>query len=145
MLRNEQHLHLARRPNVRARAVAIPHDDHKILMIIAYALASAIILLWMAYLPAVTGSVLTKLNVVQQHISYDSINRLHKGDQLAGEKFADRWNATVAVIKASRPARSVERVPDGCEPAFSRLVKVGNFSARCVAAVQTPIRFASVE
>jgi len=144
MLRNEQHLHLARWPNVRARAVAIPHDDHKILMIVAYALASAIIVLWMAYRPAVTGSVLTKLNVVQ-HISYDSINRLHKGDQLAGEKFADRWNVTVAVIKASRPARSVERVPDGCEPAFSRLVKVGNFSARCVAAVQTPIRFASVE
>ena len=59
--------------------------------------------------------------------------------------FHDRWNAIAETNKGSNGAQTVERVPDGCEPAFSHLVKIGNFSARCLANVDALTRLAAVE
>ena len=59
--------------------------------------------------------------------------------------FRERWNAIADIEKASNGAESVERIPNGCEPAFSQLVKAGNFSARCVAGVDALSRLAAVE
>jgi hypothetical protein len=109
-------------------------------------LASAIIVLWIACLPALTGSILTGLNVVvQRQTSTEVINRLQKGDRLVPVNFHDRWNAIVEIDKAPNGTQSVERIPDGCEPAFSHLVKVGNFSARCVANADAPTRLTAVD
>jgi hypothetical protein len=131
MYRNDQQLHFVRRPYVHARAVTTSHQDHKVLLMVP---ASAIVGLWIACLPPLTGSILTRLNVlVQRQTSNETINRLHKGDRFAPVNFHDRWNAIVEIDKAANGTQSVERIPDGCEPAFSHLVKVGNFSARCVA------------
>jgi hypothetical protein len=92
------------------------------------------------------GSILPKLNVVVQHqTSNETINHQHKGDRLAPVYFHERWNAIVEIDKALNGTQSVERIPDGCEPAFSHVVKVGNFSARCVANVDAPTRLAAVE
>lgn len=145
--RNQQQLHFGHRPHVRARAVAVPQqEDHKILLMVAYVLASAIIVLWMAYLPSVTGSILNRLGVVPQHLaSSESINRLHKADRLVGTKFDDRWNAVAEISGATDAARSAERIPLGCEAAFMRLVKDGNFSARCIASGESRVRLAAVE
>jgi hypothetical protein len=143
MYRNEQQLHFVRRPYAHARAVSISHQDHKVLSLV---LASAIVVLWIATLSALTGSILSRLNVVvHRQTSNETINRLHKGDRLAPMSFYDRWNAIVEVDRASNGAQSVERIPDGCEPAFSYLVKVGNFCARCVAKVDTLTRLAAAE
>jgi len=125
MLRNEQQL------------------NHRILLLVACVMVSAIIVLWVAYLPIVTGSILTKLNIVQWHTSYDySINRLHKGDRLGSVQFVDRWNVTGAIIKASHPAGNAGRIPEGCEPVFGRLVRSGNFTAFCVTHIDLPMQLA---
>jgi hypothetical protein len=136
-------LYLGRQPYVHARAVSPSHQDHKFRLIV---LSSAIVALWIACLSALTGSILPKLNVaVQRQTSNEMINRLHKGDRLAPVHFHDRWNAIVEIDKASKGSQNVERIPDGCEPAFGHLVKVGNFSARCVASVDALTRLAAVE
>jgi hypothetical protein len=142
MHRNAQQLHFAGQPYVHARAVSTAYHGRKALLIV---LASAIVVLWIACLSALTGSILSKLNVVQHQTSNEMINRLHKGDRLPPVNFHERWNAIAEVDKASNGAQSVERILDGCEPAFSHLVKVGNFSARCVANVDALTRLAAVE
>jgi hypothetical protein len=143
MYRNAQQLHFARRPYVHARAVSTAYQDRKALLMV---LVSSIVVLWIACLSALTGSILPKLNVVVQHqTSNETINHQHKGDRLAPVYFHERWNAIVEIDKALNGTQSVERIPDGCEPAFSHVVKVGNFSARCVANVDAPTRLAAVE
>jgi hypothetical protein len=136
MYRDKQQLHFVRRPYVRARAVSTSHQDRKVLV-----LASVTVLLWIACLSALIGSILTKSNiVVQRQTSNETINRLHKGDWLTPVNFHERWNAIAEISKASHGAQSVERIPDGCEPVFSHVVKVGNFSARCIANVDALTR-----
>jgi len=120
----------ARRPQAHSRAVAVPRHEHRIALTVAYVLISAIIVLWLAYLPAITGSILTQLNLVPQHLtSSETIDRAPKGDRLP--TFDERWKVTTTVDNRL-PERRTERIPTGCEGAFSRLVKVGNFSTRCV-------------
>jgi hypothetical protein len=135
--------------HARSQAVAIArsqHDaHHKFLVISAYLIASAIVAMWMAYLPTVAGNFLTQLNILPQHVVSNSVNRLHKGDQLATIPFADRWSAVGAMSKSMNVPKSAERIPFGCESAFSRLVKAGNFSARCVAGIATSTRLAAAE
>ncbi len=146
MRRNEQ-LQFVRHARSQSVAVARPPENlrHRVLVMGAYLIVSAIIALWMAYLPTLAGNVLTQLNVLPQHVVSNSVNRLHKGDQLAAVRFADRWSAIGVVSKPANAPKSAERIPFGCEGAFSRLVKVGNFSARCVAAVNTPTKLAAAE
>jgi hypothetical protein len=137
-----QHLHYVRRPTGRTRAVGTSHQDHKVLIV----LTSAIFVLWIACFWTLTGSILPKLNaVVQRQASNQTVIRLHKGDRLPPANFHDRWNAIAETNKGSNGVQSVERIPDGCEPAFSHLVKIGNFSARCLASVDALTRLAAVE
>jgi hypothetical protein len=142
MYRDEQQLHFVHRPHVRARAVSTSREERKVLLVV---FASVTILLWIACLSALTGSILTTSNiVVQRHTSNETINRLHKGDRLPPISFHERWNAIAEINNDSHRARSVERIPYGCEPAFSHVVKVGNFSARCIANVDARTRLAVV-
>ena len=68
-MNGQQQLHFMRQPYVHARAVAQMQekDQQKITIMVAYSLASAIIVLCMAYLPTLTGSILTNLNIVPTH------------------------------------------------------------------------------
>jgi hypothetical protein len=54
-----------------------------------------------AYLPTLTGSILTGLNIVPTHLSSapDSVYRTNKGDELTSARFDDRWNAFTTTIK----------------------------------------------
>ena len=158
---SQQQLHFMRQPHAHARAVAQVKEQnhHAITMMVAYALVSAIIVLWMAYLPTLTGSILTILNIVPTHLSSasDSINRANKDDQPTSVPFDDRWNAfattTITMLgensvhsRVTVPAEDTQqRIPVGCEPAFSHLIKTGNFSTRCVASADIPTRLAKVE
>ncbi len=146
MRRNEQ-LEFMRHARSQSIAVVRPQENfqHKLLVMGAYLIATAIIALWMAYLPTLAGSILTQLNVLPQHVAANLVNRLNKGDQLAFVRFEDRWSAVGAISRAAPARKSAERIPFGCEGAFSRLVKAGNFSARCVAAVDTSTRLAAAE
>ncbi len=158
-MRSEQQFHFMRQPHARARAAAQVQEQnqYKISMMVAYALASAIIVLWMAYLLTLTGGILTNLNIVPTHLSSSSErgNRANKDDQLTSVRFDDRWNAFVTTIqtlgenrvhaRVTDPAKDIQRIPVGCEPAFGHLIKNGNFSARCVATADIPTRLAKVE
>ena len=68
-MNRQQQLHFMRRPYAHARAVAQTQEKHqqKITMMVAYSLASAIIVLSMAYLPILMDSILTNLNIVPTH------------------------------------------------------------------------------
>ncbi len=147
---SQQQLHFMRQPHAHARAVAQVQEQnhHAITMAVAYALVSAIIVLWMAYLPTLTGSILTILNIVPTHLSSASDTSV---------PFDDRWNAfattTIKTLgennvhgRVTAPAEDTQqRIPVGCEPAFSHLIKTGNFSTRCVASADIPTRLAKVE
>ena len=140
MHRNAPQLYFSRRPYVHARAVTVYQDRKALLMV----LASAIVVLWIFCLSALTNSILSKLDVVQHQTSNEMINRLHKGDRLPPVNFRERWNAIAEIDSAPNGTQSVERIPEGCEPAFSHLVKAGNFSARCVASVDAFTNLAAV-
>jgi hypothetical protein len=141
MYGNAQKCHFVHRAPACARPANASHQDHKVLLMVV---ATAIILLWIACFSALTGSILTKLMLWRslRRPTRRSIVRVRGG--LAPANFYERWNAIVEVIKASRGARGLEQIPEGCEPAFSRPVRVGNFSAR-VANVNALTRQAAVE
>jgi hypothetical protein len=121
-MRSQQQLHFKRQPYARARAVAQVQEQnqHKIITMVAYALASAIIVLWMAYLPTLMGSLMTNLNIVPTHLSSvsDSDNPANKGDQFTSVQFNNRWNALATMTiqtlgengshaRATEPAKNI--------------------------------------
>ena len=114
-MRSQQQLRFMRQPYAHACAVVQVQEQnqHKIIMMVAYALASAIIVLWMAYLPTLTGNILTNLNIVPTHLSSasDSVNRANKDDQLTSVRLNDRWNA-FGIDKVTNARR--ERYPRPC-------------------------------
>ena len=118
------------------------------LTVVSYATACAIVVLAVAYWPAYAGSLLTKINVLPVNLTSasDASNRIHKADRLSGVSFEERWSAVPtpsAVIGGNRNPRETpraerrERIPFSCELAFSRLVTKGNFSTRCIGALET--------
>jgi hypothetical protein len=140
-----------RQQHTHARAIAqVQCNQHKITMTVAYALASAIIVLWMAYLPTLMGGILTNLKIVPTHLSSasESVNRADKNDRFAGTQFDDRWSAFAETrmrtlgenvhARVMDPAKVTRQIPVGCEPAFSYLVKAGNLSGRCLASIDIP-------
>ena len=152
-MRSEQDHDFMRQPYARTHAAARlqQRNHYKIVMFVAYALASAIVVLWMANMPTLVGSVMTKLNIVPTHLSSesDSITRTNKGDRFASVRFNDRWNAFAAMTiqtlgengvdaRVTDTAKNIPQILVGCEPAFSQLVRAGNFSSRCVASANIP-------
>jgi len=129
----DQQIHAGRpRANVHARAVNLRHENESILSTVLYVIASAITVLWLAYLSSATGTILSKLNIVPEHASHNgTVNRLHKTNRLSMASFDDRWKAFATSGKPDTAQRT-GRIPDGCETAFGGLIKAGNFTSRCV-------------
>ncbi len=125
-----------------------PSFYKKVLIAVIYVTVSAIVALGMAYWPA-AAEVLGKLNVTPVHLTSASEvpNRIHKSDRFSGISFQERWSA-VPARAAEAPGnesqreppqaeKRIEKIPLGCELAFSRLVTKGNFSTRCIAGLET--------
>jgi hypothetical protein len=97
------------RQTVRYTAASRDDARQKFLLIGAYLIASAVIALWLSYLPQLTGSIGDSFNIVPQHPTENSVNRLHKGDRLVGganASFDARWSGIATVRKpASLPKR----------------------------------------
>jgi hypothetical protein len=122
---------------------------------ISYTTLSAIIAFCMAYWPAAAGNILTKLNVTPTPLTSvsDVANRMHKADRLSGISFEERWSAVPTPSaeiggdknrrEAPRAERRIEKIPFSCELAFSRLVKTGNFSTRCIATADASRKLAA--
>jgi len=114
---------------------------------------SAIVAFCMAYLPASAGNILTKLNVPPTPLTLSDVaNPISKADRLFSISFEERWNAVPAPSTGTRNEQSqretpraethIEKIPFSCELAFSRLVKTGNFSTRCIATADTSRKLA---
>ena len=144
---SKQKTNLVHRPGRRNEQTVRRHasSQNKVLSAVGYIIGSAVIALGLTYLPAVAGTTLT----TPTHLVSDSVNRIHKGDRFTGVGFDTRWNALATPTRtgsgkngvhpqSAHRVKSVQTIPFGCEPAFSPLVVVGNFSARCIAAIDTP-------
>ena len=122
---------------------------------VSYTIVSAIAAFCVVCLPVSAENSLTKLNVTPTPLTSvsDVANRIHKADQLSGISFEERWNAILARSTGNRNEQSqretpwaethIEKIPFSCELAFSRLVKTGNFSTRCIATADTSIKLAA--
>jgi hypothetical protein len=68
-------------------------------------------------------------------------NRAAKGDRLSSMQTTIHDSIPSRV--EFRPAQmNRDKIPEGCDPAFSRIVKSGNFAARCVTVVDVSTKFA---
>jgi hypothetical protein len=107
---------------------------------IGYAVGSAIVALciW----PASAGNIVAKFNAPAfVTFTSDLSNQIPKENRLTRISFQDKWSAVPASV--TEPARKnsrhepreggIEKIPFSCELAFSRLIRQGNFSTRCVA------------
>ena len=120
------------------------------LSIIGYTVVSGLVALLLAYWPASAGDVLARLSVVPAKLTSTTQipDRTRKTDRLSQVSFEQlsfeqRWSALPAQSDSVRsdsgqrqPPRAERRtkeIPFSCELAFSRLVKKGNFSTRCMA------------
>src|SRR5436190_13562575 len=54
-----------------------------------------------------------------------------KGDRLTSAKPRERREVERIGTKSAPVSTGEHKIPVGCEPAFSRIVKSGNFTARC--------------
>jgi len=121
----------------------------KAVNIAAYMLASAIVALAMANWPASAGDALARFNLVPGRLAAAAVpDRIHKSDRLA-IALDQRWNAVPARTTQVRDNKSrresprvetrIEKIPFSCELAFSRIISKGNFTTRCVAAVDASL------
>jgi len=96
------------RQPIGAAAINRQHPGNKIVMTVAYALISGIIVLWVAYLSAVTSAILSSLNIIPNgHLAFSSIvNRESKSDRLPGVTFEQRWSA-FGELDAARPTATI--------------------------------------
>ena len=102
-MRIQQQIHSARRRSSRCVAITAQEEQYqqRVVNVVVVAVASVIIALWMAYLPARAGSLLHSLGIVPQQMSA-AVDRLHKSDRLAragGPVFEARWSAVGAIGK----------------------------------------------
>ena len=121
---------------------------------VSYTIVSAIAAFCVVCLPVSAENSLTKLNVTPTPlISVSDVARIQKADRLSGISFKERWNAVPAPSTGARNEQSqretswaethIEKIPFSCELAFSRLVKMGNLSTRCIATADTSIKLAA--
>jgi hypothetical protein len=128
-----------------AHDTAAARRGNKILKAGACVVTSAVTAWALACLPVAAGSNLAALGAAPAYLTTDAVNRPLKGDRLVRAGFDARWNALAAAMTNSNGGRRLEpraakrveqRIPLGCEPAFSRLVVAGNFSTRCLAVLE---------
>jgi hypothetical protein len=121
---------------------------------VSYTIVSAIAAFCVVCLPVSAENSLTKLNVTSTPLmSVSDVARIQKADRLSGILFEERWNAVPAPSTGTRNEQSqretpwaethIEKIPFSCELAFSRLVKTGNFSTRCIATAGTSRKLAA--
>jgi hypothetical protein len=122
---------------------------------VSYTIVSAIAAFCVVCLPISAGNSVTKLDVTPTALmsASDVANRIHKADRLSSISFEKRWNAVPASPTGTRNEENqretpraethIEKIPFSCELAFSRLVKTGNFSTRCVATADTSRKLAA--
>jgi len=113
-----------------ARAATIRYQNQMAWLFVACAFLSAIIALWTIYLPTASNSILSYVPPLK---ATEMVEGVQKADRLPRLRFEDRWNSVLTIQKTSSTTSRIEKIPVGCETAFSRLSQARNFLARCLA------------
>jgi hypothetical protein len=103
-----------------AQVSSFPSSQSRSGVVSAWLVGSALIALVLACLPIGTGSSSASVIVTGGTIS----NIALKGDRLPARRVG-------GVAPKSENSKS-STIPVGCEAAFSKLVRLGNFSSKCV-------------
>jgi hypothetical protein len=143
----QSNIHFSPRPICVSRLIARPVEEHKdqaflASRVITIALVATALLGLLFPLGPSRSS--WKVAPIPSSFSASAAlpNRAAKGDRLPGVQTTSRDSASTRA--ESRPVQRTDgRIPFGCDGAFSRLVKSGNFAARCVTAVDAATKFAS--
>jgi len=96
-------------------------------LISAWLVGSAIIALTLACLPIGPGTSSASVIAASGTLSL-SVGKTTSNSALKGDRFPGRRRGAAKRIEGGKPAT----IPVGCEAAFSKLVRVGNFTSRCV-------------
>jgi hypothetical protein len=127
---------------------AKPRYHKKSLLPVSYAVGSAIVAfcIW----PVSGADIAPKFNASTVSTFTSKVsNRTPKENRLTGISFQERWNAVQVPTAESngkknerepRAGGPIEKLPFSCELAFSRLVKTGNFSTRCISGIDSSKR-----
>jgi hypothetical protein len=92
----------------------------------AWLIGSALIALALTCLPIGPGTSSAGV-IAPSNTSPESFGQTTSNSALKGDRLPDVHHGAER-LQSNRPAD----IPDGCEAAFSKLVRVGNFTSRCV-------------
>jgi hypothetical protein len=93
----------------------------------AWLISSAFLALGLSFLPIGPGT--SSASVINPSSGARiSIGRTISNSALKGDRLPDSRRGAGQRMESSKPAS----IPVGCEAAFSKLVRVGNFTSRCV-------------
>jgi hypothetical protein len=134
--------YLPRTTETKSIALACPQRNRQVLLA-AWLVITAIVASWMLALLFPLGPSFANFQATR-HDS-PSVNSNSDGDSLKGDRLtsakARGRNEVEPIGTQSPPVSTGERkIPMGCDLAFSRLVKTGNFTARCVTKIELPMQ-----
>lgn len=95
--------------------------------VVGVSLIAAIVLAWAMILFS-THDTITALGSTPDHLRTTS-NVALKGDRLVNGRNGIAGDATKQVVL---PSKDIVAIPIGCDPAFSKIIRYGNFAARCI-------------
>lgn len=112
--------------------------DHFLSGVVGLSLIVGVIIAWAVILLPSHAATLAGGNAAKSHVALTISNSARKGDRLV---------STHAKIERSAPnsahaRKGVVKIPVGCDPAFSRLVKLNVFPARCVTSIDGAVKVA---
>ncbi len=140
---NDRHLP-SRTTKTRSIALACPERTHQVLLA-AWLVTTAILASWMLALLFPLGPSFVNFRA-PRHDSLSVISNSGghslKADRLTSAKDRERSEVEPTGTKSPPVSAGERKIPVGCDLAFSRLVKSGNFIARCVSKIELPGQFA---
>lgn len=103
---------------------------------------------WNTSSRSLKGNRLTSTHVKQSGVAGVDQGKIGARRVMSGSSpptSADQSRADRARVEAPSALKSEGKILVGCEPAFSKLVRAGNFARRCVTSIDTSLSFASAD
>ncbi len=131
--------YLPRTTETRSIALAYPERNRQLLLA-AWLVTTAIVASWMLALLFPLGPSFANFQAPRHSPSVISSSGGHslKGDRLTSAKVRERSEVEPIGTKSPPASTGERKILVGCDLAFSRLVKAGNFVARCVTKIELP-------
>ncbi len=136
--------YLPRTTKTRSIALAYPERNRQLLLA-AWLVTTAMAASWMLALFFPLGPSSGNFQATRRDspaVISNSDGHSLTGDRLSSAKARERGKVEPIGTKSPPVSAGERKIPIGCDLAFSRLVKSGNFTARCVTKIELPIQLA---